>query len=151
MAQPWRFWLTGAAAVVWAAVLQMPAQAGSGVWASRESRHSVEETVRRIERGARERGLPVFAKCGPRPGQPCEDGDATVLVLASEEGQTPVVQPEPGAPLQLPLTVWVEPGGTGAKVRFGDPRRLAELTDLPPAVADRLAEVAGLVDDALAA
>jgi hypothetical protein len=157
MAQPWRWWITGAAAVVWAAVAQM--QIDGDDWARRSSRHSVEETVRRIEAAARARGLPLVAKGRP-PRQPGADmqrdgagRDGLVLVLGTDAGHTPVVQAEPGSPLQLPLTVWVRgfgDGGGGAQVHFGDPRWLGRDDALPPEIAPHVELLPSLIDAAIA-
>jgi uncharacterized protein (DUF302 family) len=153
-AQPWRWWITGAAAVVGAALAQM--QLDSTDWTSRESRHSVTETVRRIEVAAREGGMPLFVKCPPpRAGGQPGDGtaavdDALVLVLGTEAGHTPVVQPAPGSALQLPLTVWVHAdAAAGARVRFSDPHRLADGAELPPELLRQVERLPSLIDAAI--
>jgi len=143
MPQPWRFWITGAAAVVWTAVTQMPFDGVA--WSSRSSRHSVQETARRIEQAARERGMPLFAKWTAR-----EQG-ALVLVLSSADGETPVLQPAPDAGLQAPLTVLISAGQdeAGARIRFSDGRRLADEGELPHDVAQQVAALPHLIDAAI--
>jgi uncharacterized protein (DUF302 family) len=143
MSEPWRFWVTGAAAVVWAALTQMPSD--GDLWTSRSSRHSVAETARRIEREARERGLPVFAKWSTR------EAGSLVLVLGTGEGETPVLQPAPDAALELPLTVWLSADGRqpGARIRFSDGRRLREQADLPRELERPVAALPQLIDAAL--
>jgi uncharacterized protein (DUF302 family) len=143
MPQPWRFWITGAAAVVWTAVTQMPFDGVA--WSSRSSRHSVQETARRIEQAARERGMPLFAKWTAR------DAGALVLVLGSGDGETPVLQPAPDAALQAPLSVWVGDTGdeAGVHVRFSDGRRLADEAELPQEVVQQVAELPQLIEAAI--
>ena len=143
MSQPWRFWFTGAAAVVWAAVMQMPFR--EEAWLSRSSRHSVDETARRIELAARERGLPLFACLSPSgPG-------SLVMVLGTDAGGTPVLQQSPHGALALPLTVWLRslPGPDGARVHFSDGRRLQARASLPTPVARHLDALPGLIEAAI--
>jgi hypothetical protein len=83
------------------------------------------------------------------------DRDGLVLVLGTEEGHTPVVQPAPGSPLQLPLTVWVrgldEPLASGARVHFSDPRWLARRDGLPQEIAPQVELLPALIDAAITA
>lgn len=151
MPKPWRLWVTGGAAAVVAAVAQTPAL-GAETWAKRSSPHSLTETARRIERVAREHGMPLFARLTPPAlDMSAEAASSVMLVLGSDEAHTPVLQPTEDAALQLPLGVWVhEPQDEGgAEVQFRDPRWLQDNAALPPELADRIAALPGLIDAAI--
>jgi uncharacterized protein (DUF302 family) len=152
MSKPLRFWATGAMAVVAAAALQLPERSAQG-WSMRSSRHSPRETALRIEQAARAHGLPLFVKYEPaQPLQRAADEPAAlVLVLGSDESHTPVMQGAEAASLQLPLTVLVRaPQASGpTEVQFSDSAWLADQAELPAELAQQLAELPRLIDDAI--
>lgn len=145
--QPWRFWITGGLAVVLAAAAQTDARTDNA--RTRVSRYGPRETVQRIESVALDHGLPLFAKLAPRaasrPGE-------WLLVLGSDTEHTPVLQPAPGAPLELPLTVHVaERGERGTEVRIlRSGEWLAEQAVVPPDVAAQLQALPVVVEAAIA-
>lgn len=152
MRQAWRYWLTGGAAAVLASASQVQT-AGEHSRSVRRSRYSFNETARRLERLARARGFEVFARFEPpeprHPGAPHEAA-ALWLVLGTDAAHTPVLQSSPTAELDLPLTVRIEQHrGGDTEVRFSDSNWLAEHSDLPADLIDRVASLPALVDAAL--
>jgi uncharacterized protein (DUF302 family) len=152
-----RFWMTGAVAVVTAAL-----GSGRNVWAE-EQRHavtraspfSVAETVQRIEASVHRRGLNVFARIEQAEHSPLpEKRESTlVVVLESSQGGTPVVMRGEGTGSQsdVPLSLVVRPLSEGASevvipsgLDFTDGWR-----ELPREVAADMAELQALVADAL--
>ena len=151
MPKPWRWWVTGGAAAVLAAAAQGSVLSAESL-AKRNSRHSLNETARRIERAAREHGMPVFARLTPpAPSVAAPAAEPTLmLVLGTDEAHTPVVQATEDAALQLPLTVWVRsPQDQDTEVQFSDSRWLADNAALPPELADRVAALPALIDAAI--
>lgn len=118
MDKPFRFWMTGGVAVVVAALGGRANAANDEqqpLMLTSLSPYSVAETVQRIEAFAQQRGLPVLA----RVAQPSPDsGDDTrarqVIVLESTQGGTPVLMNTANARPNLPLSVVVQRGLTGA-------------------------------------
>jgi hypothetical protein len=146
MAEPWRFWITGGLAAVLAAAAQDDARSSENA-RTRISRYGARETVQRIELVARDLGLPLFAKLAPRAANAGE----WLIVLGSDTEHTLVLQSEPGAPLELPLTVRVATDGErGTEVRIAASGEwLAAQDGVPPEVAARLADLPKLVDAAI--
>ena len=145
--RPFRLWMTGSLAVVMAAMIPLRDVSDSDrsnlMRVLRHSRFGVNETVLRIEDSARQHGLPVLVRI---------DGLRPVIVLASSVGGTLVVMDGATSALDVPLSVMVRAGAAGgAEVLITS--RSAVGTDrwaeLPPAVADDLAALPGLVDRAL--
>ena len=147
MKQPFRFWMTGSAAVVMAALgMGRGALASERHPLSQFSRFRVAETVERIEACAEKHGLSVFtrvAQGNPALGEP----DAfTLIVFASAAGGTPVMMEGPGAHPEVPLAVAVRSDPTGgAEVLFAG----SDWDDLPAHVARDLTELPIMVADAL--
>jgi len=80
------------------------------------------------------------------------DGSRPVIVLASSVGGTLVVMDGATSALDVPLSVMVragEQGGADVLITSATPTGQAHWTELPPAVADDLAALPGLVDRAL--
>jgi hypothetical protein len=147
--RPFRLWMTGSLAVVMAAMIPLrdlpEAERERSMRVLRHSPFGVTETVHRIEAAARDRGLPVLAVL---------PGSRSVLVLSSTAGGTPVVMDDADSQPAVPLSLMVlARRGGGADVLIGivpgAPAR-RDLRDLPPAVAEDLAALPGLVDRALA-
>ena len=145
--RPFRLWMTGSLAVVMAAMIPLRDVSDSDrsnlMRVVRHSRFGVNETVLRIEDSARQHGLSVLARI---------DGLRPVIVLASSVGGTLVVMDGATSALDVPLSVMVRADAAGgAEVLITS--RSAVGTDrwaeLPPAVADDLAALPGLVDRAL--
>jgi hypothetical protein len=145
MKHPFRFWMTGSAAVVMAALgIGRSAVAHERHPLSQSSRFRVLETVERIEASAERHGLSVFTRVG-------SEGDAgreefMRIVFASSAGGTPVLMEGPRSQPELPLTVAVRADPTGgAEVLFAG----FDWDDLPANVARDLTELPMLVADAL--
>ncbi|MEO8057485.1 MAG: hypothetical protein ABI671_04105 [Burkholderiales bacterium] len=146
--RPFRLWMTGSLAVVMAAMIPLrdvsDTERSNVMRVLRHSRFGVNETVLRIENSARQHGLSVLVRmAGSRP----------VIVLASSVGGTLVVMDGATSALDVPLSVMVRAGAAGgadvlvasSKARLGTDG----WSELPPAVADDLAALPGLVDRAL--
>lgn len=152
LTQPIRFWMTGAIAVVMAAL------AGGRVDAAQLrnmqlSRYTVTQTVQRIEARARRHGLAVFV----RVKQPAslgqeQRGDTLVLVLESSQGGTPVVMRGEGNEMRsdLPLSLEVRPNRDGSSEVWFATTSAATLAGMPAGLAADLADLPSLVADALA-
>jgi uncharacterized protein (DUF302 family) len=145
--RPFRLWMTGSLAVVMAALVPVrdvpDSERSSSMRVLRHSRFGVNETVQRIEESARLQGLSVLARI---------DGSRPVIVLASSVGGTLVVMDGATSALDVPLSVMVragEQGGADVLVTSAAPAGPERWLELPPAVADDLAALPGLVDRAL--
>jgi hypothetical protein len=157
MKNPFRFWMTGGAAMILAALSGGTRAMGTDDRPvhSRLSRYSVQDTVTRIEASALRHGLPVLA----RLQQTAPAGRAEretfeprlVIVLESSQGGTPVSMDGPNGPPALLLSVTVRRGVGGAtEVWFSD-GAFDELPDgMTPEVRHDLADLPYLVDEALA-
>jgi len=156
MRNPLRFWMTGAVAVVVAA---LGSSAGAAVRSEGEQRatlrrlspYGVDETVLRIEASARQHGLAVFARvergalAGERP-----TGRSQVIVLEASQGGTPVLMLGASqSEMEIPLSVTVRQAAEGqTEVLIAS----AEVWDaMPTDVAADLASLPGVVADALGA
>lgn len=145
--RPFRLWMTGSLAVVMAALVparDVPdSERSSSMRVLRHSPFGVNETVLRIEQSARLQGLSVLARI---------DGSRPVIVLASSVGGTLVVMDGATSALDVPLSVMVragEQGGADVLITSATPSGQDRWLELPPAVADDLAALPGLVDRAL--
>lgn len=153
---PFRFWMTGCMAVVMSAFAGTTlARAESrGQLTCHTSRYSVAETVQRIEASAQRHGLQMFAlvdRRGASPGKDVPEGtNWQVVVLASSEGGTPVLMDRPGGQHAVPMSLVVRANGQGgADVLVGSTAGDAALAGLPTHVQRDLAELPGLVAEAL--
>lgn len=157
MKNPFRFWMTGGAAMILAALSGGSRAVGmeDRVTHTRVSRYSVEETVSRIEASALRHGLPVLARLQPSALARAErDNQQTplIIVLESSQGGTPVSMEGPNDLPALLLSVTVREGlGGTTEVWFAD-GRFDELPDgMTPEVRHDLEDLPSLVDEALAA
>lgn len=138
---PWRFWITGGLAVVALTVSGLRPQ-HSGQQA-RTSRYPLSETADRVAARAQAHGLRVFARL------PLREGDGEWLVLGTAPEETALLQPTPGAPVSLPLTLRITPRGDGASlVQFHDRAEWAGQA-LPDRLVEGVAALPALIDDAL--
>lgn len=150
---PIRFWMTGAIAVVMAALGGSRVEASaSRQMQAHPSRYSVAQTAQLIEATARRHGFAIFARVKQPARDGGEAGDTLVLVLESSRGGTPVLMEGEGAELRsdLPLRLEVHPQRGGAsEVRIpAHPDALA-MPDMPAGLAADLAELPMVVADAL--
>lgn len=146
--QPFRFWMTGCAAVLMASI---GAQARSDTRAEernaamRHSRYGLKETVLRLEASAQRRGLQVLAHVAA-PRRLGDAGERLLIVFASAEGGTPVVMDRAGGAPQAPLALVVSAGGSGeADVVVP----WADWAGLPEGVVRELTSLPQLVEEAL--
>lgn len=116
------------------------------------SKYDVDETARQIERSARSSGLPVLLRTSVRSeGREAPHGaPAQVLVLGSEDGRTPVLQPDERAAPHLPWRVTIRrladgrtevslPDASHLPVPEGvDEQTLSRLHDLPRLIERRI-------------
>jgi hypothetical protein len=101
------------------------------------------ETADRVAARAEAHGLRVFARL------PLREGDGEWLVLGTAPEETALLQPAPGAPVSLPLTLRITPRGDGASlVQFHDRAEWAGQA-LPDRLVEGVAALPALIDDAL--
>jgi uncharacterized protein (DUF302 family) len=143
-----RYWMTGCMALILLAAGRWPArdeteetQLRQGARITLTSKYGLDETIRQIERSARLNGLPVVARASPTPpvGSAAQAGQARVLVLGDEGGQTPMLQADdrPVASADLPWTVLIHQRADGrTEVSLSDPDAMA----LPDGVSSELLE-----------
>lgn len=155
MKNPFRFWMTGGAAMILAALSGGARAVGAEERPAptRLSRFGIEETVSRIEASALRHGLPVLARLQPPRYTHAErelNDTRLVIVLESSQGGTPVSMDDANGPPALLLSVVVRQGrGGGTEVWLP----LSSIDDLPdamtPEVRHDLADLPSLVDEAL--
>jgi hypothetical protein len=150
MKNPFRFWMTGGAAMVLAAL------SGSRAVGAEEPRHTLtrisrydmEETVSRIASAAQRHGLPVMA----RLPQHTSAEQRLVIVLESSLGGTPVSMDAAYACPELLLSLVLQQMDGGATQVFLRDSAFDELPeDMSAEVAHDVADLPALVDEALAA
>ena len=146
MKKPFRIWMTGCVAVVMAALGAGRASATFDVESvKRLSRFGLTETVQRLEASAPSRGFSVFASV--QHAATHDAGVSAVIVFESSRGGTPVWMESDMAAPHLPLTLRVvldASGSTQVLIAGALP------DDLPADVMQDLAQLQGLVTDALA-
>lgn len=147
--QPFRFWMTGCAAVLLAS---MGAQARGDPRADerhaalRHSRYGLKETVLRLEASAQRHGLQVLAQVSA-PRRVGDGGESLLIVFASAAGGTPVVMDRPGSAPQAPLALVVRQRRQAGEAEVAVP--WADWAGLPDGVVRELTALPRLVDDAL--
>ena len=157
MKNPFRFWMTGGAAMILAALSGTRAMgAEDRPVHSRVSRYGVQETVNRIEASALRHGLPVMARLQPPPqisGRTERESAETLLVIVLEslQGGTPVSMDGPNCMPALLLSVTVRQGRSGATEVWFTDSVFDELPDgMTPEVRHDLADLPLVVEEALA-
>ncbi|MEF7615116.1 hypothetical protein V4F39_14440 [Aquincola sp. MAHUQ-54] len=143
--QPFRFWMTGCAAVLVATMAGPDAPDDERSAQARDSRYGLRETVERLSASAQRHGLSVLAQVAA-PRRIGGAGESLLIVFASAEGGTPVVMAERGAAPQAPLAVVVRADALGA-AQVDLPS--ADWDGLPDGVVRELTALPQLVDDAL--
>lgn len=151
MKNPFRFWMTGGAAMILAALSGRALAAEERPTLTRVSRFGIEETVSRLEASAQRHGLPVLARLRQAGRAEHLAPARLVIVLESSQGGTPVSMAAAYAQPALLLSVVVQQCASGAiEVLFSC--QLDDLPEgLPEAVRHELEDLPSLVDDALAA
>jgi uncharacterized protein (DUF302 family) len=154
-----RYWMTGCMALMLLAAASWPRldeqQEGDkppSAWLSLISKHSVDITVRQIQRAAKAHQMAVVAQAAPHgSGAPDVAEGARVLVLGDTDGHTPAMQSDQQIVPDLPMKVLVyqRPDGR-TEVRFTDPRGLKREEGAPRDWRARLAALPQVLKAALA-
>ena len=122
----------------------MPASSQNGL-ISLASRHSVEETMQRLELLLNQRGINIFA-CVDHSGEAEKVGlqmrPTKVLIFGNPRGGTPLMQAAPTVAIDLPLKalIWEDANGQ-VWLTYNDPAYLQSRHEFP---ADLLANLAGV-------
>lgn len=109
------------------------------------SKHSVDETMSRLEQLLEERGVTVFAQVDHR-GEAAKVGlqmrPTRLLIFGSPKGGTPLMQAAPTVAIDLPLKAlsWEDAEGK-VWLTFNDPAYLQQRHSLP---SDLLPNIAGV-------
>jgi uncharacterized protein (DUF302 family) len=157
MKNPFRFWMTGGAAMILTALSGGARALGveDRHVHTRVSRYSVEETVSRIEATALRHGLPVMARLNQgHPARAPRDPNERrlIIVLESSQGGTPVSMDDDTGPPALLLSVVVRRGQDGdTEVWYADSAFEQCPDGMTPEVQNDLADLPRVVDEALAA
>jgi hypothetical protein len=155
MKSPFRFWMTGGAAMILAALSGGTRAVGMDEQPSqtRLSRFGVEETVSRIEASALRHGLTVLARLQQSALSRAERElslPELVIVLESSQGGTPVSMDRPNGAPALLLSVTVRQGQGGVtEVWFSDTTFDDYPEGMTPEVLHDLADLPTVVDEAL--
>jgi uncharacterized protein (DUF302 family) len=131
----------------------MTANPGHGI-VSRRSPFSSEETLERLTRALRARGLTIFAVID-HAGEAAQVGlrmPATKLVIfGNPVAGTPVMLAAPSIAIDLPLKILIREDGEGATwISYNDPAYLGERHGLPESLRQGLAGAEALVAAATA-
>ena len=101
---------------------------------TKESAHSVQETMDRFEAIVREKGMTVFARIDHQAnaaGAGMEMAPAQVLVFGNPKGGTRIMQDDIRAGLDLPLRVLVYADADGkTRILYHDPRALRDVYEI---------------------
>ncbi len=127
-----------------------PAAGGTAGVVTKESAHSVGDTVARFVEILRSKGLKIFTVIDQRAEARAvglELRETTLVVFGNPAAGTPVMEAAPLAALDLPLKVlvWAE-GERGARVSYTDPAVLAARYGLRPELAVAFEGIHGLTD-----
>jgi uncharacterized protein (DUF302 family) len=120
---------------------------------TKESPHSVADTVARLSALIAEKGVTLFGvidHSGEAHVRGLDLRDTKVVMFGNPEGGTPVMQARPLAALDLPLKVlvWDDDGQT--KLTYTAPAALAARYGIPDDVAGPLGAVDALTDAVIA-
>jgi uncharacterized protein (DUF302 family) len=127
----------------------MSANAPSGEIVTKESPHSVAETVERLKTMLATGGLKLFAvidHSGEAEAVGLELRDTKLVIFGNPQAGTPVMQANPLAGLDLPLKVLVWAGEGRTNVSYTSPAALAARYQLSDELEARLAGVERLTD-----
>lgn len=152
MKNPFRFWMTGGAAMILAALSGARALADERPAVTRISRYGVEETVSRITASAQRHGLPVLARLQQDAGVDSQLESRLVIVLESSQGGTPVSMDADDGQPSLLLSVVVQRGVNGNTEVLLLQGSLEDLPEgMSEAVRQDLEDLPMVVDEALSA
>jgi uncharacterized protein (DUF302 family) len=109
------------------------------------SRHSVEQTVTRLEQILRERGIKLFAlvdHSGEAERVGIKMPPTKLLIFGNPKAGTPLMLAAPSIAIDLPLKLLVWEDGDGkVRVSYNDPGYLSERHGLPKDLMQNLAAV----------
>ncbi len=112
------------------------------------SKHSVEQTMERLEALLQERGITMFARID-HSGEAAKVGltmrPTKLLIFGSPKGGTPLMQAAPTIAIDLPLKAlfWQDADGK-VWLTYNDPAYLQHRHNVPPELLGNIAGVSGL-------
>jgi uncharacterized protein (DUF302 family) len=109
------------------------------------SKHTVEETVSRIEKILAAKGVTLFAVVD-HSGEAAKAGlampNTKLLIFGNPAAGTPLMLAAPSAAIDLPLKLLVaEDGGGGVSISWNDPEYLRNRHGFPPEMVANIAVV----------
>ena len=113
-----------------------------------DSKHSVDETLQRLEDLLKQKGVMVFVLVD-HSGEAAKAGLAMLptklLIFGSPKAGTPLMQAAPTLAIDLPLKalVWQDAEGK-VRLTYNDPAYLQHRHDVPPELLPNIAGVSGL-------
>ncbi len=112
------------------------------------SKHSVDETMQRLEALLQERGVTVFARID-HSGEAAKVGltmrPTKLLIFGSPKGGTPLMQAAPSIAIDLPLkALFWEDGDGKVWLTYNDPAYLQHRHNVPVELLPNIAGVSGL-------
>jgi len=117
-----------------------------------QSKHSVDETLQRLQALLQEKNVKVFALID-HGGEATKAGLAMrptkLLIFGNPKGGTPLMQAVPTAAIDLPLKalVWEDVEGQ-VKLTYNDPAYLQQRHNIPAELVPNIAGVSGLLEKA---
>lgn len=117
-----------------------------------ESKHSVDETVQRLQALLQEKNVKVFALID-HSGEAAKAGLAMrptkLLIFGNPKGGTPLMQAAPTAAIDLPLKalIWEDLNGK-VRLTYNDPAYLQQRHNIPTNLVPNIAGVDGLLEKA---
>lgn len=129
----------------------MASEVGNGV-ARRQSRHTVDATVERLQGLLAAKGVTLFALVD-HSGEAAKAGmtmpNTKLLIFGSPKAGTPVMLAAPGIALDLPLKILVREDGEGSVwLEWNRPEYLAERHGVPAELVKNIAAAEGLAAEA---
>ena len=118
-----------------------------------DSKHSVDETLQRLQALLQEKNVKVFALID-HSGEAAKAGLAMrptkLLIFGNPKGGTPLMQAAPTAAIDLPLKalVWEDVDGN-VKLTYNDPAFLQQRHNIPAELVPNIAGVSGLLEKAV--
>ena len=117
-----------------------------------ESKHSVDETLQRLETLLREKNVQVFALVD-HSGEAAKVGltlrPTKLLIFGNPKGGTPLMQAAPTVAIDLPLKalIWEDASGK-VRLTYNDPAYLQQRHDVPAELVGNIAGVSPLLEKA---
>ena len=117
------------------------------------SKHSLEETMVRLEELLTQKGVTIFARID-HSGEAAKAGlemrPTKLLVFGSPKGGTPLMQASPTLAIDLPLkALFWEDGQGKVWLTYNDPNYLQHRHDVPQELLPNIAGVSGLLAKAV--